>query len=79
MIVDALLREVYAGVAVRREIDTTPYELPANLERYFAETTSVQTEASAADVACCSPVQQSSCCDSEDKAQCCGAGRCGCR
>jgi hypothetical protein len=78
MILDAILREVYGGAIVEREPDAEPYELPENLERFFA----AKVLAEAAQAECCSPEEQGSCCDAEDKAECCGAatgGSCGCR
>ena len=60
--------EVYAGVAVEREMEARTHELPEN--------------SAAEGVACCSPAEQDSCCEPEDKAECCGAsfgGGCGCR
>lgn len=72
MIVDAIQRELYAGVAVQRGADPESYELPENLTRFFGDESA----------ACCSPAEQASCCAQEDKAACCGAstgGGCGCR
>jgi hypothetical protein len=69
MIVDAIMREVYGGEVVSPELEAQHYELPENLERFFA-------------TACCPPAEQRSCCDPEDKLDCCGASSgegCGCR
>jgi hypothetical protein len=81
MILDAILREVYAGPAVQRE--RAPYELPENLERFFtAKAAAPAVPAAAEGSGCCSPAEQSTCCAAEDKAECCstatGTG-CGCR
>jgi len=68
LVVDAILREVYAGGPVEREMEARTHELPEN--------------SAAEGVACCSPAEQDSCCEPEDKAECCGAsfgGGCGCR
>jgi hypothetical protein len=63
---------------VERARDPEPYELPENLERFFAG----KAAAGPAAAACCSPAEQSSCCEAEDKAECCGTATgtaCGCR
>jgi len=78
LILDAILREVYGGSAVERARDPEPYELPANLERFFAG----KAAAVPAAAGCCSPSEQSSCCEAEDKGECCGTATgtaCGCR
>lgn len=75
LIVDAIQREIYAGGVMDRQVRAEPYELPENLERFFAG-----KDAEAA--TCCTPAEQRSCCEAEDKAACCGAsteGGCGCR
>ena len=78
MILDAILRAVYGGASVERERDAEPFELPENLERFYAG----KLLGEAAQANCCSPEEQGSCCDAEDKAECCGAATghsCGCR
>jgi hypothetical protein len=82
MIVDAILREVYGGAVVEREPEPEHYELPENLERFFAGKVPTQTAEAPQEPDCCSPAEQRSCCDPEDKAECCGASTgegCGCR
>ncbi len=83
MILDAILREVYGGPAVERERASDPYELPENLERFFAgEAAALAVPAAAEGSGCCSPAEQSICCEVEDKADCCGTATgtgCGCR
>lgn len=82
MIVDAILRELYAGAPVVNQAETEPYELPENLERLFAGKVAARSGAEAAVADCCPPPEQRSCCDPEDKADCCGAASgegCGCR
>ncbi|MGH2946116.1 MAG: DUF2703 domain-containing protein [Solirubrobacteraceae bacterium] len=90
MILDAILREVYAGAVVERQAQVEPYELPENLARFFAgkiAAAAAETPAEAAATppvrsACCPPAERRSCCDPEDKAECCGASSgegCGCR
>jgi hypothetical protein len=78
MIVDAILRVIYGGPPVGDGVEAEPYELPANLERFFAGTTAEPREIAS----CCSPAELRTCCEPEDKADCCGtsAGEgCGCR
>ncbi len=88
MIVDAVLRHVYG---------TTPepapphrYELPANLQRFFAgkpgsdrPAQSIQDDllSEAVDAGCCSSSERATCCDTSAKADCCGTTEpgCGCR
>jgi hypothetical protein len=82
LVVDAILREVYAGEAVEREMEARTYELPENLARFFAGTASAEPQSAAEEAACCSPAERDSCCEPEDKAECCGASAgsgCGCR
>jgi hypothetical protein len=88
VILDAILREVYGATALAREPDARPFELPENLERFFAGRASASEEPARAapiapaQAACCPPAEQRSCCEPEDKAGCCGAatgGSCGCR
>lgn len=82
MIVDAILRAVYAGAVVSRQPEAEPYEFPENLERFFAAKATAQTAEAAQEAACCPPAEQRSCCEPEDKADCCGASSgegCGCR
>jgi hypothetical protein len=82
MIVDAILREVYGGAVVEREPEPEPYDLPENLERFFAGKVLAQTAEAPEEPDCCPPAKQRSCCDPEDKAECCGASTgegCGCR
>jgi len=80
MILDAILREVYGGSAVQRERASDPYELPENLERFFAGKAMALAVTEGA--GCCPPAERFSCCEAEDKAECCGTAtgmQCGCR
>jgi hypothetical protein len=66
MITDAILRKIYGGMTAGSESEVEPYELPANLERFFAG------KARAG----------GSCCGGDETAECCGtstAEGCGCR
>jgi hypothetical protein len=88
MIVDAILRQVHGpttGPAPGHR-----YELPANLQRFFAGkalTRPAQSipdaqPAEAADTGCCPPAEQETCCDTSAKADCCADAAdqsCGCR
>jgi hypothetical protein len=58
------------------------YELPENLERFFAGKAGAVVAAVPGQAECCTSAEQSSCCDPRDKAECCGAASgeaCGCR
>jgi hypothetical protein len=90
MILDAILRGVYAGPVVTYEAEAERYELPENLERFFAGRVAAEFAAAPGDVTaeappqvgCCPPAEQRTCCDPEDKADCCGSSSgesCGCR
>jgi Domain of unknown function (DUF2703) len=79
MIVDAILREVYAEQDVGVKAQEQAYELPENLERFFAGKAEAVVPAA---TACCSPADQATCCEAEDKVECCGTAtvsECGCR
>lgn len=70
LIVDAILAEVYGGVGQRPTTADDTYELPENLERFFAEGSG-----------CGSPAQSESCCEPAAAADCCGpttSKGCGC-
>lgn len=79
MIVDAILGHVYGGAPAPAAAGPKPYELPANLARFFsARTRPGESQQSA----CCSSTEQESCCEADAKADCCGAKTevgCGCR
>ena len=82
LIVDAILRQVYGQPTA--QVEDRPYELPDNLQRFFAgnSVAAEETEESVpvAESACCSPAEQNTCCAAEDKAACCTeAVDCGCR
>jgi hypothetical protein len=79
MIVDAMLREVHGQAAVEPDATAAPYELPENLERFFAGTDATGSPQAEA---CCSPSEQLTCCPPDEKAECCGATSgeaCGCQ
>lgn len=71
MIVDAVLRQVYGAVVTPEE--SQRYELPENLQRFFA---------AKAETGCCPAAEQQTCCDASAKEDCCGTSTeqgCGCR
>lgn len=62
MLVDAILREVYAGMGVNAEPEAEPYELPENLERFFAGKIGTRTAAAPEGVAeCCGAASKEGC------------------
>jgi hypothetical protein len=88
MIVDAILRHVYG--AAPEPAPVQPYELPANLRRFFAGKMSTEPARSIPDTPpmqavhpdCCPADEQDTCCDASAKADCCADGAqrgCGCR
>jgi hypothetical protein len=77
LIVDAVLGELYGGAGAASAPDDV-YELPENLESFFAGKAKRSVEGNA----CCGPAEQESCCEPSVKADCCGnstVGGCGCR
>ncbi|MGQ0572558.1 MAG: DUF2703 domain-containing protein [Armatimonadota bacterium] len=79
MIVDAILREVYAGQP-QSAPEQGPFEdVPGDLTRFFAgKAQQKATEESS----CCSVGEQASCCEPTEKASCCSSpdsGSCGCK
>lgn len=89
MIIDGILREAYTGAAGKPRPGGEGYELPKNLERFFASRAAASTvvapeqaDAPATGAACCSVAEQRACCEPGEKAKCCGAASgtgCGCR
>lgn len=78
MIVDAIMREVYGGLAPEA-VPAAEVDVPEHLQRFFPGKAHLL---SAREAACCSASEQASCCEPEAKASCCGdaaAGGCGCR
>lgn len=78
MIVDAILREAYAGQP-QPAPEQVPFEdVPENLARFFAgKAHQKATEKSS----CCSAFEQAACCEPTEKASCCtpaDSGSCGC-
>jgi hypothetical protein len=78
LIVDAILGELYGGGARSELGPTDPYELPENLNAFFAGPGAEPDEPSS----CCGAAEQASCCEASAKASCCApsaGGGCGCR
>lgn len=70
LIVDAILAEVYGGAEQRPTTPDDTYELPENLERFFAE-----------GAGCGSPAESQFCCEPAAAADCCSPTTrkgCGC-
>ena len=77
MIVDAMLREVYADRHRPAEA-ASAVAVPENVLRFLAG----KEQQAAASKSCCSSAKQDTCCDASEKASCCGAataGSCGCQ
>jgi hypothetical protein len=80
MIVDAIMRQVYGGLAPQA-VPAAEVDVPEHLQRFFAGKAQVLS-ARDEPAACCSASEQASCCEPAEKASCCGdaaAGGCGCR
>jgi hypothetical protein len=79
MIIDAILREVYAGQSQPIPV-AVPFEaVPENLKRFFS---SKRQQMAAEESLCCSPVEEAFCCEPSEKASCCGtagSATCGCK
>jgi|SRR5215208_741700 len=78
LVMDAVLSDLYGGIARPKSTAPGRYELPENLETFFAWKSHGSSEQSA----CCGPADLASCCEPSAKADCCGlstARGCGCR
>jgi hypothetical protein len=78
MIVDAILREVYADARRASGPVPTASDVPENVMRFFEGKVRLVGE----HASCCSPSEQASCCEPAAKASCCGdaaSGGCGCQ
>ena len=78
MIVGAIMREVYGGLAPEA-VAMAEVDVPEHLQRFFAGKAQLS---SAQEAACCLESEQAACCEPADKSACCGdgaAGGCGCR
>jgi hypothetical protein len=79
MIIDAILREVYAGQPGSTPAVVPFEDVPENLKRFFSDKRQQQA---AAESSCCPLVEEVSCCEPSEKASCCGtpdAATCSCK
>ncbi len=79
MIIDAILREVYASQPASASAAVPLEDVPENLKRFFSGKTQQQA---AAESSCCSITEEVSCCEPSEKVACCGtadSASCGCR
>lgn len=82
MIVDAILRHLYGTAAAPTASTPQRYELPENLQRFFAGKTQPAETVESIETACCPASEQQSCCDASTKQDCCRSSTkqsCGCR
>jgi Domain of unknown function (DUF2703) len=80
MIVDAILREVYASQPQPVPAAVPFEDVPENLKRFFSGKR--QQKAAAEESLCCPPAEEVVCCEPSEKASCCGAADsapCGCK
>src|SRR5918992_5395726 len=79
MIVDAILREVYAGQPASVPAAVPLEDVPENLKRFFS---GKRQQQATAESSCCSLVEEVSCCEPSEKMACCGtadSATCGCK
>jgi hypothetical protein len=79
MIIDAILRGVYAGQPVSAPTAGPSEDVPENLKRFFSGSTQ---QKAAEEFLCCPPAEEVSCCEPSEKASCCGtphSATCGCK
>jgi hypothetical protein len=79
MIIDAILREVYANQPVSAPAAVPFEDVPENLQRFFS---GKRQQVSAEELLCCPPAEGASCCEPSEKASCCGtadSATCGCK
>jgi hypothetical protein len=79
MIIDAILREVYAGQSQSISMAVPLEDVPENLKRFFSGKTQ---QRAAAESSCCPVVEEVSCCEPSEKASCCDtadSATCGCK
>jgi hypothetical protein len=79
MIIDAILREVYAGQPAAAPAVVPFEDVPENLKRFFS---GKWQQTAAEESLCCPPTEEASCCEPSEKASCCGtagSATCGCK
>jgi hypothetical protein len=79
MIIDAILREVYASQPASTPPAVLVEDVPENLKRFFC---GKRQQTAAEESLCCPPAERAFCCEPSEKASCCGtadAATCGCK
>jgi hypothetical protein len=79
MIIDAILREVYADQPVSAPAAVPFEDVPENLKRFFS---GKRQQTVIEEPLCCPPAEEVSCCEPSEKALCCGtpdSAFCGCK
>jgi hypothetical protein len=79
MIIDAILREVYASQPAFTPPAVPSEDVPESLKRFFS---GKRQQQATAESSCCSLVEEVSCCEPSEKMACCGtpgSGTCGCK
>jgi hypothetical protein len=79
MIIDAILREVYADQSAAAPPVVPVEDVPENLKHFFS---GKQQQKTAEESLCCPPTEEAFCCEPSEKASCCGtsgSATCGCK
>jgi hypothetical protein len=79
MIIDAILREVYASQSASTPPAVPVEDVPENLKRFFSGKRQQKT---AEESLCCPPAEEAYCCEPSEKVSCCntpGSATCGCK
>jgi hypothetical protein len=79
MIIDAILREVYAEQPVSAPAAVPFEDVPENLKRFFS---GKRQQTVAEEPLCCLATEEAFCCEPSEKASCCGtadSATCGCK
>jgi uncharacterized protein DUF2703 len=79
MIIDAILREVYASQPASTPPAVLVEDVPENLKRFFS---GKRQQTAAEESLCCPPAEEVSCCEPSEKASCCAtadSATCGCK
>jgi hypothetical protein len=79
MIIDAILREVYAGQPQSAPAAVPFEDVPDNLKRFFS---GKKQQTAAEESLCCPPAEEVLCCEASEKASRCGTAdstSCGCK
>jgi hypothetical protein len=79
MIIDAILREVYAAQPASAPAAVPFEDVPENLKRFFS---GKRQQTVAEEALCCPAAEEAFCCEPSEKASCCGtadSASCGCK